>query len=162
LELFVNYNFVTINPKPDKRNGKSIANRQELLVAKFPEIVSSNGHPPKPQPTASHPIRVNSTLPDDEVWTGPIDPLTPEDKEVCCKAADAKNGNKFKSLYRGEIPEGKHSEADLAFVNIVAFYTNSKERVVRIFHNSELGKRVKAYREDYLHSSEIRDHYEGV
>ena len=72
-------------------------------------------------------------------------------KDICLTASQAKNGEKFKSLYRGEIPEGQRNESDLALVNIIAFYTDDKEQVVRIFHNSQLGKRAKAHREDYLH-----------
>ena len=53
LELFVNYNFVTINPDPKKRNGKPIGNRQALFVEKFPQIVAGyagNGHVSNRQP----------------------------------------------------------------------------------------------------------------
>jgi len=160
LELFINHNFVTINSDPKKRNGKSIFNRQDLLIKKYPQIVSGNGHVRNghvstqypTMPTGGDAVPVAVTGDNDELWTGPIDPLTPEDEQLCWKASQAKNGEKFKSLYRGEIPENQtHSEADLAFCNIVAFYTDSKEQVVRIFHNCELGKRVKAHREDYLH-----------
>jgi hypothetical protein len=77
------------------------------------------------------------------------------DEEVCKMAASALNGELFKELYVGNW-YGRYdsqSEADLAFVNIVAYYTDSKEQTARIFHNSQLGKRAKAHRTNYLYDA---------
>jgi len=41
------------------------------------------------------------------------------------------------------------SEADFAFVDIVAFYTDNREQIRRIFLNSPLAERPKAKRRDY-------------
>jgi hypothetical protein len=82
----------------------------------------------------------------------PPDPLTEQDHNLIKIAARAKNGEKFKSLARGEW-EGKYpsqSEADLALCNIVAFYTDDVAQVARIFHASALGQRRDAYQAHYL------------
>lgn len=80
-------------------------------------------------------------------------PETQTDDEVILAAANAANGGLFRQLYEGHwlgiYPS--QSEADQAFVDIVAFYTDSKLQVGRIFHQSELGKRKKASRKDYLY-----------
>jgi hypothetical protein len=74
------------------------------------------------------------------------------DDEVLMKAADASNGEKFKNLYTGNWTQyySSQSEADFALINIVAFYTQNKNQIKRIFRNSALGKRKKANREDYI------------
>lgn len=79
-------------------------------------------------------------------------PAKQTDAEVCAAAARAVNGQLFTDLYRGKW-QGKYpsqSEADQAFVNIVAFYTDSMEQVAHILWASSLGKRKKAKRHDYL------------
>lgn len=80
---------------------------------------------------------------------------TQSDEEIINIAANAANGDLFKALWYGQWLERypSQSEADQAFVNIVAFYTNSKIQVARIFHQCELGKRAKAHRRDYLYHS---------
>ena len=78
-------------------------------------------------------------------------PATQSDDEVYAMAAGALNGELFKELYVGNCSGyPSQSEADFALVDIIAFYTDSHEQVERIFHQSELGKREKAYRPDYL------------
>lgn len=74
------------------------------------------------------------------------------DLEILDRAASAQNGEKFKDLFNGDWPKyySSQSEADFAFINIVAFYTQNKEQIKRIFRNSSLGKRNKAKRDDYV------------
>jgi hypothetical protein len=74
------------------------------------------------------------------------------DFEILQKAADAQNGEKFKALYDGRWTEyyTSQSEADFAIINIIAFYTQNKTQIKRIFRASALGKRKKANREDYV------------
>lgn len=68
----------------------------------------------------------------------PVSYLT--DKSVLLKAADSKQGEKFRALWTGEIPEGKsHSEADLALCAILAFWCGGdKEQIDRLFRQSRL------------------------
>lgn len=72
-----------------------------------------------------------------------------EDEEVIKIASNAKNGNKFKALFDGDISAyGSHSEADQALANLLAFYTQDFEQIDRIFSNSGL-YREKWDRQDY-------------
>lgn len=75
-----------------------------------------------------------------------------DDKTIISKASEAANGAKFKDLYAGKWGDyyTSQSEADLALVDIVAFYTQNRNQIIRIFRQSELGKRDKAKRDDYI------------
>jgi hypothetical protein len=78
---------------------------------------------------------------------------TQSDEEIIAMAAAAVNGDKFSKLFRGEIsewygPQHGHqgegrSEADFALVDIIAFYTQNKAQIARIFLMSELARRDK-------------------
>ncbi len=91
--------------------------------------------------------------------SGPDLPQVEEDAEIINRAAYASNGELFQSLYLGHWRDKypSQSEADLALINIIAFYTDSKEQVARIYYKSTLfnntpdpkKKRRKA-RHDYL------------
>src|SRR5699024_1488015 len=75
-------------------------------------------------------------------------PNMPDD-EVIKIASNAKNGDKFKTLYSGDISSyGSHSEADQALCNLIAPYTQDYEQIDRIFSNSGL-YREKWDRDDY-------------
>jgi primase-polymerase (primpol)-like protein len=75
---------------------------------------------------------------------------TQSDKEIIEKAYLAKNGDKFKSLFFGDISSyGSQSEADFALCSIIAFYTKDFVQIERIFNLSELSKRDKWNRQDY-------------
>lgn len=77
---------------------------------------------------------------------------TETDAEIISRALNAQNGDKFRKLYAGEWQEfyESQSQADIALFDIIAFFTQNKEQIVRIFHSSALGERRKAYRDDYL------------
>jgi Protein of unknown function (DUF3987) len=79
-------------------------------------------------------------------------PQTQEDVDIINSAAGAKNGATFVELFNGrwEPLYPSQSQADIALINIITFYTKNIEQIVRIFHTSNLGKRDKAYRQDYL------------
>ena len=77
-----------------------------------------------------------------------------DDEDIIQQALSAADGDKFRLLLDDKWHETyKHdrSSADLAFVNIIAFYTNNKEQVKRIWRNSLLGQRDKVQkRKDYV------------
>lgn len=74
------------------------------------------------------------------------------DKEIIEQAESAVNGDKFKQLYSGKWQDiyQSQSEADYAIINIISFYTQNKKQIERIFYSSQLGRRDKAKRKDYL------------
>jgi hypothetical protein len=74
------------------------------------------------------------------------------DEAIIKRAIAAVNGDKFKKLLEGTWPDlyASQSEADMAFIDIVAFYTQSRNQITRIFRNSVLGQREKAQRADYV------------
>lgn len=77
---------------------------------------------------------------------------TEEDEDVVSKAANAVNGEKFKRLFAGDFQSmySSQSEADFALVDIIAFYTQNRAQIARIFRASALGQREKAERDDYV------------
>lgn len=74
------------------------------------------------------------------------------DDKIIDMAINAVNGNKFDQLRLGNWKEfyNSQSEADFSFVNMLQFYTKNIEQIIRIFQASELGKRQKAKRKDYI------------
>lgn len=80
---------------------------------------------------------------EEPVWTN---------EEVYNAAYNAVNGQKFYDLYAGdwEVYYSSQSEADLALINILSFYSKSNSQVAEIFRESALGQRVKAQRDDYI------------
>jgi len=77
---------------------------------------------------------------------------TESDEAVYNRAAMAANGEKFAELWAGRYEDfyASQSEADFALVDIIAFYTQNRAQIVRMFRLSELGKRDKAQRDDYV------------
>lgn len=74
------------------------------------------------------------------------------DEQVINRALSAANGDKFAELMAGKW-EGMYqsqSEADFALVDIIAFYTQNRAQIARIFRTSGLGQRDKAKRDDYV------------
>lgn len=74
------------------------------------------------------------------------------DEDVIRMACDAANGQKFKDLLYGRWMDyyDSQSEADFALVDIIAFYTQNRQQITRIFRASGLGQRDKAKRTDYV------------
>jgi len=85
---------------------------------------------------------------------------TMSDYDVLVAASSAVNGEKFIDIFEGrwakyfpfEAEKGKSdcNEADQALCNMLAFYTQNREQIKRIFRTSVLGQRTKAKREDYF------------
>lgn len=81
-----------------------------------------------------------------------VEPPTMTDEQVIDKARNAANGALFEALFKGEWENRypSQSEADFAFIDMVAFFSENKQQIIRIFHQSQLGQRKKAKRNDYL------------
>jgi putative DNA primase/helicase len=78
--------------------------------------------------------------------------LSMSDNDLLAAARSAKNGAKFDALWRGDTSGygGNDSEADLALVSLLAFYTGDDAgRIANLFSQSELGQREKWNRADY-------------
>lgn len=75
-----------------------------------------------------------------------------DDPTILSRMFEAANGDKARDLYEGrwENYYQSQSEADFAFIDIVAFYTQNRFQITRLFHASALGKRDKAKRVDYV------------
>ena len=86
-----------------------------------------------------------------QIYTG-NDPEFETDQKIIERACAAVNGDKFTKLLRGEWQDlyGSQSEADFAFIDILAFYTHNRAQIVRMFRASPLGQRDKAKRNDYV------------
>ena len=72
--------------------------------------------------------------------------------DVVIKNCSARYGAKFEALFRGDwrLHYRSQSEADLMLIAIFCQHTTSNGQVVRLFKQSDLGKREKANRVDYL------------
>jgi len=78
-------------------------------------------------------------------------PETADDNTIIMRALEATNGDKFRTLLQGDWTDlySSQSEADFAFVDIIAFYTQNREQIERLFLASPLGQRDKAKRRNY-------------
>ena len=74
------------------------------------------------------------------------------DREIVIMGRKAKNGDKFTNLAKGEWQAyyDSQSQADFALINMIAFYTDNPEQVIRLFRGSALGQREKAKRDGYV------------
>lgn len=74
------------------------------------------------------------------------------DKEIIETARNAVNGSKFIQLYNGEWQTlyKSQSEADFSLIDMIAFYTQNRSQIYRLFLASSLGQRDKAKRSDYI------------
>lgn len=96
----------------------------------------------------------------EQMGSGPVaqsmyngtDKETDTDETIIRKATGAVNGDKFIKLLSGEWNSDyqSQSEADFAFIDIIAFYTQNRIQISRIFRASSLGRRDKAKRSDYV------------
>ena len=84
--------------------------------------------------------------------TGVDKEQTETDETILERAALAVNGPKFNKLYSGDWQSlySSQSEADFALVDILAFYTQNRVQIRRMFRASALGQRDKAQRDDYV------------
>lgn len=74
------------------------------------------------------------------------------DAELVQRASEAVNGDKFVRLCRGDMSDygNDWSDADMALIQFLCFYSTDNVQVARIFHMSELANREKAHRPDYV------------
>ncbi|AZQ69207.1 hypothetical protein EF888_19960 [Silicimonas algicola] len=103
-------------------------------------------------------LRLRQKVPSVNLAPVPDEPEKEIDDEVLGRAKKAANAVKFQMLWDGNW-KGKpnypsQSEADMALLGILAFYSPNNGQVMRLFRKSELGKREKATKEDrYLSRS---------
>lgn len=81
----------------------------------------------------------------------PTQTMLLSDSEIVDKAMKGTNGNKFQKLFiKGDISDyPSPSEADMALVSIISFYTSDKDQIERIMNQSAL-RRDKWNRRDYM------------
>jgi hypothetical protein len=75
------------------------------------------------------------------------------DLQIIDRAGAAANGDLFNNLWRGDWQNENYpsqSEADQALMNILAFHTENRPQIMRLFRMSALGQRDKAKRDAYL------------
>lgn len=159
LEFYINYNYVTLNPNPNKRNGKLLKNRHAMLLERFPQLVLRPGHvyipqavEPAPEPLKSH-TRGEQV---DDSWMrcswdklkGWRFPSEEEMAEQCVSVVSAIQshltlGPKFDKLRAERLMTeyASYSEADQALVNVVSLFTDDKFLVACIWQHSPLGRR---------------------
>jgi len=107
---------------------KPLADRQEMLANMVTQM--------RPEGSTTSPL--------------PDQPETEDDAAVIARAQRAANGEKFTALGNGQW-QGRYSsqsEADMALMSIIAFYSPNNAQCRRIFRKSELGKRDKATKDD--------------
>lgn len=127
VELYSSNRFFTMTG--DVYNDKPIANRQELAEILWQEMGKVK----------------------EQTFAGSFEePHT--DAQIIEQATNASNGAKFAALQAGNWKDmyPSQSEADMAYCDIVAFYTQSRNQISRLFRNSGLGQRDKAKRVDYV------------
>lgn len=80
------------------------------------------------------------------------EPETQNDADIINIASNASNGDKFIALHNGDWQSyySSQSEADFAIIDIIAFYTQNRNQIARIFRKCALGARDKAKRADYV------------
>ena len=88
------------------------------------------------------------------------------DRDVVEKACASKSGETFKAYYNGQDLKRNHSNSDMAFMNMLAFWCNGdKEQMLRIFASSGLYRPDKSP-EYYEHTAmkavrDITDRYQA-
>ncbi len=128
IELYSNQRYATFTG--NVYNDRPIADRQDQLMQLWHQMGSgTNAHS----------------------YTGD-QPEKYTDEQIIERASSAVNGDKFSALLRGQWQDRypSQSEADLAFINMLAFYTKNRNQISRIFRAGSLGQRPKAQRSDYL------------
>lgn len=137
IEVYSNLRYVTFTGNVYKN--RPIVDCQDKLTKLWNELNENNNSSSTNQIENAQSIRIDhvETLSDEQIL------------EICKSAS---NGEKFSKLYSGEWKSDypSQSEADLALVNIIAYYTKNRNQIVRMFRQSKLGQRKKAARNDYV------------
>lgn len=139
LEIYPHDRYMTVTG--NNLNGGVIRDRQDLLLKLWRKLGGEYG--------------LNKNIPGEYP-----DVETVDDARLYEQASKAKDGEKFLRLWNGDLSaylkQGggfDQSRADQALLNILAFYSDSKAQVIRMFQQSSLGSRTKARRQDYLDRS---------
>src|SRR5208283_2584903 len=139
--------------------GKKLS-KEYIEVYPFSRYVTVTGNVLNSSPILERQVELESLVGHIETvinsgWVG--EAQTKTDEEICTMAAQASNGNLFMRLWNGDwagMNYPSQSEGDLAFLNIVAFYSDNKKQVARIYFNSPLfqnsPKRKRKSKPDYL------------
>lgn len=128
VEVYSSKRYFTMTGNVCEGRDLPLSNCQELLTILWKEMGGNSG---------------NSGEYHDE-------PQTKTDQEVLDACYKAK-GNSFLNLWNGNWPGyPSQSEADQAFVNMIAARSRLREQTKRLFRMSGLGQRKKANRDDYV------------
>lgn len=129
IEIYSSSRFMTMTGKV--YNAKEIAFRQSIISDLWNSLEGTNAN----LAYSAHSV-----------------PELHSDLDIYNQASTASNGQKFLDLWNGDIDSyhyGDHSRADFAIIDILAFYTQNREQISRLFLASRLGQRDKAKRIDY-------------
>lgn len=172
------------NPGPGKRSkGIEVYSQERFIVCTGDTISSVKYHRmngvviAKPERERSLPIADGTNIlralaselsvgkPEHEAL--PDEPATLSDQQVLERAFAAGNATRFQAHWEADwdaINHTDHSKADMALVQMLAFYTPNNEQLTRLFLQSKLGERSKARdRVDYLPGTiqKARQHLAG-
>jgi hypothetical protein len=128
IEIYSTGRFFTMTG--NVHNNKPITNQQESLLSLWEQM--------------GNPISAS-------IFKGDLNEKETDDT-IIRNAREAVNGEKFNQLYCGDWQSlySSQSEADFAIIDIISFYTQNKNQIERIFIGSQLGRRDKAKRKDYV------------
>lgn len=148
LEIYGRGHFLTVTGAVIEGSPKSIQERTDALITLYREYFDG---PPSGQAM--------------EVKNFSSDASSLDDIEIIARAAEARNGDLFRRLMAGNTSDyPSSSEADLALVDILAFWTRDGSQIDRIFRRSGLF-RDKWDREDYRRRTinaaldKVKDHF---
>ncbi len=137
VEMYCNSRFFTITG--NVYNNKTEI--KEVAVPKLLYLAETELKTVTPQTTRSTFIPTSTDLSDTEIVT---------------KASNAKNSSKFVQLWRGNISGyTSQSEAELALVSLLAFYTTDANQIYRMMTQSGL-HREKHKRDDYMNNTILK------
>ena len=130
IEVYDCLRFFTVSGHHVKGTPATVQDRDKELKSFYAQVIAKPKAPPKS--------------------AGPGPTLSLADSEIIEKARSAQNGNKFDRLMQGDTSEygGDDSSADLALCCLLAFWTQDRDQIDRVFRASNL-YRDKWERADY-------------
>lgn len=96
--------------------------------------------------------------PANKVWEDvPDEPQSCSDEHILSMGVNAENAAKWNYLFDGQMNgHPSQSEADMALLSMICFYTHNNAQAKRVFRISSLGKREKAMKNDVYLDRTIR------